>query len=428
MLNQDWFAQLWRDAGHEVVTAGLKGHLDYKIKTPLLHVDAIASECGLSGPADLIIYHDDSMPLAVIGLESTSAFTVFYSVDAHHHVHWHKYLAAVCDLTLVAHKDYVSEFKAAGAEAVWFPLWATQKIEPTKDKQFDALFVGTLDSKLNPKRVEFFKRLQGIAPVQVKQGAWWTLYQHAKIVLNQTVKGDLNFRVFEAMASGSLLLTERTPNGLFDLFEEGKHFICYTPGDEKEAARQIEYYLNNSEERERIAAAGYTEIISKHQESHRAQEILSLVSNLKKQISPNKNLACIVPYVYCGWRYETVSGAHAILCFAGAISAIERAIELNERATDHHILYAILACSEYDRLVSEKRGYDVLTRLYRHSPESQILRLALARASLNCGKSDFAAEVVRDLPMTSGEAFELAEVVVREIYTIKSGRGSSISA
>ena len=41
---------------------------------------------------------------------------------------------------------------------------------------------------------------------------------------------------------------------------------------------------------------------------------------------------------------------------------------------------------------------------------------------------DFAAEVVRDLPMTSWEAFELAEVVVREIYTIKSGRGSSISA
>jgi hypothetical protein len=428
MLNQDWFAQLWRNAGHEVVTAGLKGHLDYKIKTPLIHVDSIAADCGLSGPADLVIYHDDSMPLAVIGLESTQAFTIFYSVDAHHHLHWHKYLAAVCDLTLVAHKDYVPEFNSACAEAVWLPLWATQKIEPTEDKKFEALFVGTLDSKLNPKRVEFFKRLQAISPVEVKQGAWWTLYQHAKIVLNQTVKGDLNFRVFEAMASGSLLLTERTPNGLFDLFEEDKHFVCYNPGDEKEAAAKIDYYLNNNEVRARIAATGYAEIMSKHQESHRADQVLSLVPNLKKRAAKAKYISCIVPYVYCGWRYETVSAAHATLCFAGAVNALEKSIEVKEGCNDTLLLYAILACSEYDRLVGEKRGYEVLTRLYHHVPQSQILRLALARASLNCGRGDFAAEVVKDLPMSSGEAFELAETVVRQIYSIKSGRGPSLTA
>jgi hypothetical protein len=61
-------------------------------------------------------------------------------------------------------------------------------------------------------------------------------------------------------------------------------------------------------------------------------------------------------------------------------------------------------------------------------PQSQILRLALARASLNCGRGDFAAEVVKDLPMSSGEAFELAETVVRQIYSIKSGRGPSLTA
>ena len=52
------------------------------------------------------------------------------------------------------------------------------------------------------------------------------LFNQAKIVFNISRDCELNMRVFEALGSGSLLLTDRV-SGLTDLFEPGYHFGIY---------------------------------------------------------------------------------------------------------------------------------------------------------------------------------------------------------
>jgi|GEM_PF-1662537 len=420
MLCQTWFADVWRRHGHEVVTAGLKDHFDYKIDSHLRHIDDVIQKCGLTGNPDVIIYSDDSYPVSVTGLERTSIPTIFYSVDAHHHLSWHKYFAAMFDLVLVAQKDYVQYFSEQGLEAKWLPLWATESEMPSEQKQYGALFIGTLNKKFNEERVEFFEKLSKIAPVTVKEGGWKDEYPLARIVMNQTVRGDLNFRVFEAMSSGSLLLTERSENGLFNLFEEGKHFACYERGNADEAAAKINYYLAHPKECRRIGLAGYDEIVRAHREEHRAATVLEYAVRLTKRHISHRFLSAVVPYVHCAWRYEKVSQSHGLLCFTTALEALQLGLSRGEVPTDHHLLYAILACIEHDRMSHNTNGYSVLKAMQERFPENQMLRLCLARVTLNLGMEEAATEYVKEFNMPPLQAFEMAEQVVRHLFKARA--------
>ena len=80
-------------------------------------------------------------------------------------------------------------------------------------------------------------------------------------------------RVFEGLASGSLLLTDRIQNGLSDLFTEGKDLVCYETDDELISA--INYYLQHAEEGKTIGRHGYRTVMKNHTYDDRARQILS---------------------------------------------------------------------------------------------------------------------------------------------------------
>lgn len=419
MLNQDWFAAEWRAAGHEVVTSGSAVHLDHIVEKPLGRINDIVRDCGLSGVPDLIVYHDNSMPISVVGLEETEIPTLFYSVDAHHHSHWHKHLGVVCDKSFVAHRDYLTEFQSEGVDAEWLPLWASRLMEPSDEKKYDAIFVGTMDPDLNKDRVQFFDELCRVAPVTLLRGEFWKFYPHARIVINQTVKGDLNFRVFEALASGSLVLTERSSNGLFELFEDGRHLVTYERGNVSEAAQKIKELLAQPEKCKSIGLAGFEEILKHHTVEKRAETVFAALSKLKKLTRPTKFFSSMVTYLYSGIRYEKVSMPHAALCFTRALQSIEQALLRAEKIHEHLVLYAVLACSEYDRFSRSMNGYHMLCRLQEAYPNETILRLAVARGALNAGKRELAVEVIKPLALATDEAFSLAETVVRQILDMR---------
>lgn len=419
ILNQDWFADEWRSDGHEVITVGTATHLDYVVEKPLGRLNDIVVDCGLSGPPDVIVYHDNSMPISVIGLEETEIPTIFYSVDAHHHSHWHKYLGVVCDKSFVAHRDYLAEFQSEDVDAEWLPLWASRLMHPSQDKQYDAIFVGTMDPELNKDRVKFFEQLCCVAPVTILHGEFWKYYPHARIVINQTVKGDLNFRVFEALASGSLVLTERSSNGLFELFEDGKHLVTYERGNVDDASNKIKEFLAAPGKCETIGLAGYEEILLHHTASARAKTVLAAINKVTKTKRPRKSFSSMVTYLYSGIRYEKVSTPHAALCFTRALQLLEQALTQNEPINEHLVLYAVLACSEYDRVSRTQSGYHLLCRLQVAYPQETILRLAVARSSLNLGRREIAIEVVKPLALETEEAFRLAETVLRQILDMR---------
>ena len=97
LINQDWFAPEWRAQGHEVLVASSIPEHELLIDAPLMPLTKL---CGDFKP-DRILVHDNSSPIMISGLEDTDIPTVFYSVDAQHHSHYHRFLAGAFDLTFV---------------------------------------------------------------------------------------------------------------------------------------------------------------------------------------------------------------------------------------------------------------------------------------------------------------------------------------
>ena len=65
----------------------------------------------------------------------------------------------------------------------------------------------------------------------------------ANIVFNEAVNNDLNMRVFEALCSGRLLVTDEAPgSGLKDMFQDNKHLVIY---NEDNLIERIRYYLDH---------------------------------------------------------------------------------------------------------------------------------------------------------------------------------------
>ncbi|MDZ4786246.1 MAG: glycosyltransferase [bacterium] len=428
ILNQDWFAQEWRASGHEVVTCGQGDRFDINVDTPLRSINDIILQAKFSGTPDAIVYLDNSMPLTFLDLESIDIPILFYSVDAHHHVHWHKYFSLVCAKTLVAHKDYLPEFIAEGVNAEWMPVWASRIIEPSQEKKHKVVFVGTLDTKLNPDRLTFFEALKKLVPIEVISGEFWKIFPHSQIVINQTVKGDLNFRVFESLMSGSLLLTEKSTNGLLDLFEDGKHFITYSRNNVEEAANAINIYLSKPELCKEIGNAGREEVLKKHTTKVRAQEVLDRVQLLSNVKAPYKNYAAMLVYVISAIKYEEVSLSHSVLCLTRAMQLMELALTQGEPITEQLVVHAILGCFEFDRMMGGKMGAEMLVKLGESYHASPVLRLAAMRSYLNYGMKEKAMSIIQDWNVDEDVAIFTAEEVSRQIMNMKKSNKDGIRA
>src|SRR5437667_99589 len=67
------------------------------------------------------------------------------------------------------------------------------------------------------------------------------IYSASRVVFNRSIKNDVNMRVFEAVACGSLLVTnDLADHGQAELFGDGVHLVTYRePG---EMVETVGYY------------------------------------------------------------------------------------------------------------------------------------------------------------------------------------------
>src|SRR5580704_6225770 len=95
-------------------------------------------------------------------------------------------------------------------------------------------------------------------------------YSAARTVFNRSIRNEVNMRVFESLACGSLLVTnDLSDNGQDGLFRDGVHLASYRDGDE--LVDKVAFYLARDEARERIAAAGRAEVLAKDTYRHRME-------------------------------------------------------------------------------------------------------------------------------------------------------------
>lgn len=256
------------------------------VRLPLARPGAFAWEDILeacNGAPDAVVYADRSLPPPLVGVERFPCLTAFYCIDSHIHA-WYPLYAGAFDLCCPSLRDHLPLFarELSAERTLWLPPFAEDRYRPRPvaegGKAFDLLFVGTVDPETTPRRADFLRRLKTAFPgLETRRGDFAELFPSARVVLNIAERGDLNFRVFEALACGACLLTPRIKNGQDELFVEGVHFACYEPDDEHDAAEQASLLLAHGPRREALARAGLERIDVAHRPAHRAAALANLL-------------------------------------------------------------------------------------------------------------------------------------------------------
>lgn len=185
-------------------------------------------------------------------------------------------VAKKADFVFCAQKRAVEEMKSDGVpNPIWLPHAFEPQAYPKFDiltKKYDVCFVGHVNSKNREDALDrIFSEFPNFYYGQQLFEAAARKYAESKICFNISMADDLIMRVFETMGTGSFLLTNWVPT-IEEVFEDGKHLVLYRSLDE--AVDKARYYLSHDEERQKIAQAGYEEVIKNHTMQHRVNVIL----------------------------------------------------------------------------------------------------------------------------------------------------------
>jgi len=95
----------------------------------------------------------------------------------------------------------------------------------------------------------------------ITTGIWGEEYgemlRQTKMVFNHSIRKEVNMRILEAMASGTLVLVEEANIEAPKLFVPGVHYVAYSPTN---MTNVIEYYLQHDQDRLTIARAGQQQV------------------------------------------------------------------------------------------------------------------------------------------------------------------------
>ncbi|MCH5277843.1 MAG: glycosyltransferase family 1 protein [Desulfovibrionaceae bacterium] len=287
LLGSAILAPALRALGHSVLTLGCMGDaFDIPLRHPLSVEAFRALLAGRDFEPDVLVLADDGNVPAVVGMESLPWPQIFFSIDTFCNP-WHLPFAHAFEFTLVAQRDFLSLFANEGHRARWFPLFccftspAQSPDEWLAARDIPVAFVGTLNPKNIPGRQPFLRAFAALHPLVCLQGDFIPVFQRARIVLNQSAAGEINYRCFESMGCGAALLHDSPYHGFTDLFAEGAQVLpAYERFVPHSAASAVREALARPRELAALAMAGHELVAARHTAAARARELCKLAEKL----------------------------------------------------------------------------------------------------------------------------------------------------
>lgn len=204
----------------------------------------------------------------------------YYCIDTHIETDWRIQLAkeGKFDSVSVVHSDGL-KLDWGRDDVYWLPVGCTPDwnyIQRDR-KDFDGCFVGNFHNGLAGPRIEmldtFFKSCPG--PIFFGNRTFREQaekYALSKLVFNRSINGDVNMRFFEALCSGSCLVSDRVQDLDRLGFVDGVHYAGYST--KEQLAHTVKDLLANEDKREFIAKTGREEVVAKHTYAIRMSELL----------------------------------------------------------------------------------------------------------------------------------------------------------
>ncbi len=210
-----------------------------------------------------------------------------YAMDSSLNMYYYKYLLKFFDYVFLDQRASVQDLQKLGIEAHWLPLCVRSSyFREKKDSHLGITFVGRTGGerlKRTNLLTKIFKNFPDVQDFQVLQGLSieevQDVFASSKAVLNENLFSGLTLRVFQALASGSLLLTEANSDGLDKYFKDKKHLICYTPDTLIPLMQDI---LQHYQKYEQIAKNGQEECLEHHTSIARLYELFEYIYTKNK--------------------------------------------------------------------------------------------------------------------------------------------------
>lgn len=202
-----------------------------------------------------------------------------------HRMHWAK--ASRVHVVLSPDRECVNRYNSAGYHAVYWTHHADHRIfypRPEIPEIFDC--VTTCGSRGGG----ITDAIQSALGDRFNNERYFYGEEHArrlclgKIVFQCSQFKEITRRIFEGMACGKMVLTDRLPEatGLNQMFVDGEHIVYYD--NAQDAIEKIKYYSDNDSERLRIARNGYSKVMKEHTVSSRVDVLEACVRSAKETL------------------------------------------------------------------------------------------------------------------------------------------------
>ena len=263
---------------------------------------------------DLVLWVQSATGYQPRNIPRLDCATAAYVIDAHSNLPTHLEWALRFDRVFVAQRAHIDAFKAAGSRHVhWLPLACDHAVHgrAAVPKRYDVGFVGGLAPEHAGQRPRL-TRLADRFHVHVERSFLRDMARTlsaSRIVFNDAINRDLNMRVFEALASGAMLLTDPAPgSGLEEMFVDREHLVLY---DDATLESLVEHYLQDAAAREAIAERGHAEVLRWHTYDHRVETLLDTVFHRGQEGAqdPTRSVVVTDPLLDEGLRGCSASAA-----------------------------------------------------------------------------------------------------------------------
>lgn len=269
--NSDWkegyeLCYAFRSLGHECDVYGPNGELS-ELEIPLV-----------ANNYDLVIItenYPNHSGWKWWEWESVKTPKLFWAIDTHliDFLPWINH----ANINFVAFNNPQDLDKYQLENSFWMPYAASKKhhmIKYTDEKTRDIVFIGGMIPERQRLCHKFgIEHLNAFGPNYIKE------MQASKICFNLSMSYDINAKYFEILSTGTFMLTNYNEHfhKFLEYNEDIEKMFYYS---EEDLGKKIKYYLENDEEREKIAKNVYSYIYKNHTYENRAKLILSKIKSI----------------------------------------------------------------------------------------------------------------------------------------------------
>jgi hypothetical protein len=240
-------------------------------------------------------------------LPSVPCTKIFWSLDTHLNSYWHARYGRLFDLVLTTQSHWVEPLKHAGLPMVENLPWygSRRPFVPWHKRKCDIGFIGRLSAerKLRTWMLDFIAEQHAVNLLtDVEMSQVPEVYSGIRIVPNEAIFREVNFRLFEGASAGCLILNPSVDADIGALFTPGKEVDVYE--NVLELGSLLGTRLANLGEAESIARAGWAAVQTRHLPVHRAERVLNFLPQIGKNAAQGRD-ADLQWWVMAARMYES---------------------------------------------------------------------------------------------------------------------------